>query len=222
MMMRSPISLVVGACLVACAGTSPNGESPRSTSAASGATVTIAEVPSTEPDETADAEPEPAEPKEPAVADDEGHHGPDDDAARERELAVALADLDIATIGALGQAPPGLPSAGPSGPQGSVAVGGTSTAGGTVSNASAVVARMRSRFRRCYNTSLKTDPKLHGSVTLVADIDAKGNVTRVVGTSKQLGPILGCLKAVVASSAFAPPTGGAATVSIPITFINTK
>jgi hypothetical protein len=184
--------------------------------------VPVAEIPSAEPDEAADAEQEAEEPEEPAVAADEGEDGPEDEAARPRAIADALAELDLATIGAIGQSPPGaVLGSGRTGPRGSVAVGGASTAGGTVSNASAVVAGMRGRFRRCYSVGLKADRNLQGTVTLVAHVDANGNVTRVDGKSKQLGPILGCLKAVVAGSTFAPPQGGAATVSIPI-FINKK
>lgn len=109
------------------------------------------------------------------------------------------------------------------GPTGNVSVGGAGVAGGAVSNASSVVARMKGRFRACYNSGLQSNPELQGSVMLVAKIGPNGGVQGVGGGGGALGPIVGCLKGVVASGGFSPPDNGVgATVSIPITFILQK
>ena len=106
------------------------------------------------------------------------------------------------------------------GPKGSAMVGGAGVAGGAVANASSVVARMRGRFRRCYQTGLNSNPEMQGSVTLVAKIGPNGEVRGVSGGGGGgLGAIVPCLKAVVGSGGFAPPDGGGATVTIPITFV---
>ena len=109
------------------------------------------------------------------------------------------------------------------GPRGSVAVGGAGVAGGSVGNASSVVARMRGRFRACYNQGLQSNPEMQGSVVLVAKIGPNGGVQGVGGGGGPLSPIMGCLKGVVSSGAFSPPDNGTgATVSIPITFVLQK
>ncbi len=105
------------------------------------------------------------------------------------------------------------------GPTGSVSVGGAGVAGGNVANASATVARMKGRFRQCYQTGLNSNPEMAGSVTLVAKIGANGEVKSVSGGGGALGPIVGCLKGVVSGGGFSPPEGGSAIVSIPITFV---
>ena len=54
---------------------------------------------------------------------------------------------------------------------------------------------------------------------MIANVGSNGEVTGVAGGGGALMPIVGCLKAVVASGAFSPPVGGTgATVSIPLTF----
>jgi hypothetical protein len=137
------------------------------------------------------------------------------------QLASELAELDVQTLGALGSGPSGAlapPPASPAGP-GSVSVGGAGVAGGTVANASAVVARMKGRFRACYQMGLASKPDLSGSVVLVARIGEQGQVESVSGGGSTLAAIIPCLKAVVQGASFAPPDGGSAVISIPITFV---
>lgn len=105
------------------------------------------------------------------------------------------------------------------GPKGDAVVGGAGVAGGSVANASSVVARMKGRFRACYQAGLNSNPELQGSVTLVAKIGPNGEVQSVSGGGGGLGAIVGCLKGVVASGGFSPPEGGSAVVTIPITFV---
>ena len=129
---------------------------------------------------------------------------------------------DIGETG--GQAGGGATTAGTAkaqeGPKGSAMVGGAGVAGGKVANASSVVARMRGRFRNCYNSGLKTNPEMAGSATLTAKIGPNGEVLSVGGgASGNLSAIVPCLKAVVRSGAFSPPEGGSAFISIPITFV---
>ena len=106
------------------------------------------------------------------------------------------------------------------GPKGRAIVGGAGVGGGKIANASSVVARMRGRFKACYQAGLRQNPEMAGSVSLVATIGPNGEVRGVSGGGGGgLGAIVGCLKAVVRSGAFAPPEGGSAVVSIPITFV---
>lgn len=106
------------------------------------------------------------------------------------------------------------------GPKGSVSVGGAGVSGGAVANASSVVARMRARFRHCYEQGLNSNPEMQGTVTLTAKVGPNGEVQSVGGGGGgSLSPIVGCLKAVVAGAQFAPPDGGGAIITIPISFV---
>ena len=130
---------------------------------------------------------------------------------------------DIGSTGASG-GPGGATAAGTAkkveGPKGSAMVGGAGVAGGTVANASSVVARMRGRFKRCYEQGLNSNPEMQGSVSLTAKIGPNGEVLSVGGGGGgSLGAIVPCLKAVVSSGGFAPPDSGSAIISIPITFV---
>ncbi|MCA9624129.1 MAG: cell envelope integrity protein TolA [Myxococcales bacterium] len=104
------------------------------------------------------------------------------------------------------------------GPTGSAQIAGTGQSGGAIANASAVVGRMRGRFRACYQQGLAIDPEMQGSAQLVAKVGTNGEVLSVSGGGAGLGPIMGCLRAVVQSGAFAPPEGGSGLVSISVIF----
>jgi hypothetical protein len=144
------------------------------------------------------------------------------------ELENELAELDISMLGALTSATPttqgvfgpdatshgtlvGDAAAPPATkkPRATVAIIGTAARGGTVHDVDAVVARMRNRFRRCYQAALDRDPTLSGKVEIDAEIGPHGEVrtVRVIGNQVPAGD---CLKGVVASAGFAPPEGGSA------------
>lgn len=92
--------------------------------------------------------------------------------------------------------------------------------GGTVANASRVVRSMRARFRGCYQTGLRSNPNIQGSITLTAKIGPNGNVKGIDEKGDGgLAPIIPCLKAVVSSGKFTPPQGGDSKVVIPIKFV---
>ena len=104
------------------------------------------------------------------------------------------------------------------GPTGEAAISATGQTGGVIPNAAGVVARMRGPFRACYQRGLDGNPEMQGSVNLMAKVGANGEVLSVSGTGGGLGPIMGCLKGVVQSAAFAPPEGGMGFVSISVHF----
>lgn len=93
--------------------------------------------------------------------------------------------------------------------------------GGQVSNASRVVANMRSGFRACYNQGLSENPDIAGSVRLTIHVGAAGAVTRVTTASTGSLPpaVVECVRARAAHARFAPPEGGRATIGVPVTFV---
>jgi len=138
------------------------------------------------------------------------------DPAQRDRIAELLAHLKEATEKEMAK-PEGAPSG--KAPRGSVSTS-AGVSGGSVANAARVVARMRGRFRACYQAGLASNPDMEGSVTLTAKIGPNGEVQSVGGGgSGDLAPIVPCLKAVVSGGGFAPPEGGGAVVTIPISFV---
>ncbi len=129
----------------------------------------------------------------------------------------------LATLGHSG-AGDGTASAGQAqkvkGPVGSVGVGGAAVSGGTVANASAVVAGMAAGFRRCYNRGLQENPDMKGTVRITAKIGPNGEVLGASpsGGGNLSGTVIGCVAGVVSSRSFSPPDGGGATIVIPVSF----
>ncbi|APR80825.1 Hypothetical protein A7982_06172 [Minicystis rosea] len=156
------------------------------------------------------------------------HIDRNDLAARERAAAIWNR---VATL----EGPSSIPSSSPapsaprpasdplagatSGLAGSSSIGGATLQGGSVSNASQVVAGMAPGFRRCYNRALQEDTKAQGSIRVTAKIDASGAVASLSETHQGLSPAtVSCLLAVVSPATFAPPSGGGATIVIPVNF----
>jgi hypothetical protein len=107
------------------------------------------------------------------------------------------------------------------GPKGSAKLGGTSVAGGQVSNASRVVARMRAGFRACYTRALAANPDASGRISLALRIGPGGEVTQVTASSSGNLPasVVNCVRSRAKAGRFAPPQGGSAVVSVPVNFI---
>src|SRR3954471_823580 len=106
------------------------------------------------------------------------------------------------------------------GPKGNANVGGANVSGGTVGNASRVVAGMRAGFRACYQRGLAENPDAAGSITLTIRVGAGGEVTGVSGSSGTLpASVVACVKARAQAASFDAPEGGSAVISVPVTFV---
>lgn len=107
------------------------------------------------------------------------------------------------------------------GPKGNANVGGAAVSGGTISDASRVVARMRAGFRACYQKGLAQNPDAQGNIRLTIRVGPGGEVTGVTATpSGNLPPaVVSCVEARARSAQFSPPEGGSAAVVVPVTFV---
>jgi len=93
--------------------------------------------------------------------------------------------------------------------------------GGDIFDAPTVVAGMRGGFRACYKRGLDEDPTMKGSVRITATVGANGEVKSAqpsVGGGKLSSTVVACLANRVRSAQFSPPSGGGATLVIPIIF----
>ena len=106
------------------------------------------------------------------------------------------------------------------GPKGSATVGGATMAVGSVSNGERVIASMRAGFRACYNRELQTNPDAEGRITLTIKVGPGGEVQSVTASpSGNLGSSVACVRARASAAQFAPPEGGTAVISVPVTFV---
>lgn len=107
------------------------------------------------------------------------------------------------------------------GPKGNASVGGAAVSGGTVSDASRVVARMRAGFRACYQRGLAQNPDAQGSIRLTIRVGPGGEVSGVSSApTGSLPPaVVSCVEARARSAQFSPPEGGSAVVVVPVTFV---
>ncbi|MEP7125784.1 MAG: AgmX/PglI C-terminal domain-containing protein [Byssovorax sp.] len=106
-------------------------------------------------------------------------------------------------------------------PVGHISVSPPTTGGGDLPDAGGVVAAMRGGFRACYNRGLADDPTMKGSVRITASVGPNGEVKSAspsVGGGSLSSSVVSCLAARVRSAQFSPPSGGGATVVIPIIF----
>src|SRR5690606_32688052 len=94
-------------------------------------------------------------------------------------------------------------------------------AGGKVSNASQVVARMKAGFRACYTRGLADNPDIQGRVTLTLRVGPGGEVTAVSASASGNLPssVVSCIKSRASAGRFAPPEGGAAAVTVPVVLV---
>lgn len=107
------------------------------------------------------------------------------------------------------------------GPRGSADLGNASVAGGSVSDASRVVAQMRAGFRACYNRGLAENPDIEGKIALSIKVGPTGQVASVSATKTGNIPdsVVECVKSRANSASFSPPQGGAAVVQVPVSFV---
>jgi outer membrane biosynthesis protein TonB len=130
----------------------------------------------------------------------------------------------LASIGATGKAA-GVGSgttAEVKGPKGSANIGDASVAGGTVSEAAQVVAKMRAGFRACYRRGQDENPDIEGKIALSIQVGPTGQVTSVTATKTGNLPqsVVDCVKSRASAANFSPPQGGGvAVVQVPVTFV---
>jgi hypothetical protein len=82
------------------------------------------------------------------------------------------------------------------------------------------VARLRPKFRACYQQGLRSDPTLAGRTHIKVRLDAEGNV--LMASAEQvtgLTPdVVKCLSSVLVETRFSAPADGSATLVVPIAF----
>lgn len=107
------------------------------------------------------------------------------------------------------------------GPKGNASVGGAAVSGGTVSNASRVVAGMRAGFRACYQRGLAENPDAAGSIRLTIRVGAGGEVAGVQASQSGSLPasVVSCVQARAQAAQFDAPEGGSAVIAVPVTFV---
>jgi outer membrane biosynthesis protein TonB len=82
------------------------------------------------------------------------------------------------------------------------------------------VASMQADFRACYRAAVQNHADVAGRVALVLSIAADGHVSDVKANTTSLpGSAVDCLKRRAALARFEPPKGGAAVITVPVTFV---
>jgi len=107
------------------------------------------------------------------------------------------------------------------GPKGNASVGGAAVSGGTISDASRVVAGMRAGFRACYQRGLNENPDAQGNIRLTIRVGPGGEVQGVNAAPSGSLPasVVSCVQARASAAQFSPPEGGSAVVVVPVTFV---
>jgi hypothetical protein len=97
-------------------------------------------------------------------------------------------------------------------------IGAATSTGGRIVDMVKVVAGMTPGFTRCYNTGLRQDPDMAGSVRVIAKVGPKGRVLSAApsGGDGLSTAVIACIIRVVEAATFSPPEGGNATITIPI------
>ncbi len=111
----------------------------------------------------------------------------------------------------------------PTGPKHDARIGPSKDIIGTVP-ADATVARLRVKFRRCYETGLNKNPDISGKVTLRITIGLSGAVESVSSTTSGNLPasVVQCVERAAKSRDFPPPQGAVAVIKVPVSFVNLK
>lgn len=97
-------------------------------------------------------------------------------------------------------------------------VGGVAVTGGDISNAARIIADLRDGLRECYRNDQSGGG---GSISLRLTIGATGAVTAVAAppSGDVSAGLVQCTTTQARAAKFEPPTGGAASVSFPVSFI---
>ncbi|MFO0677630.1 MAG: AgmX/PglI C-terminal domain-containing protein [Polyangiaceae bacterium] len=106
------------------------------------------------------------------------------------------------------------------GPKGD-ALPGAVSASVPVANAEATVAKLRGRFKACYQSGLSEDPTMSGKVVVSAKIGPNGEVENAsVASNTGLSPkVAACITRAVKNANFDPPGGSGSTIQIPVSFV---
>lgn len=77
---------------------------------------------------------------------------------------------------------------------------------------------MSPQFRACIQRGLTKDPKLSGSVTFVADVNANGTVASTEATEGQGfdKEVIGCMNRAILAAHFSPAPGDHVKIKIPV------
>lgn len=129
---------------------------------------------------------------------------------------------DLRELGTKGRGPEGTGNAvRTSGPIARADLANPATSGGSVSNAARTVAGMRAGLRACYQRGLDENPDASGSLRLTIRVGAGGEVVGVsVSPSGNLpASVVQCVTKHVRVAQFDAPEGGAAVISVPVTFV---
>jgi hypothetical protein len=99
--------------------------------------------------------------------------------------------------------------------------GGDAGVVGPIIDADKTIARLRPRFRKCYQDGLNVDPKMEGCVAVTARVTPEGDVeqsepTKVDGLSAD---VAACIATTIKTAKFSAPGGNGTTLNIPITFV---
>jgi len=92
-----------------------------------------------------------------------------------------------------------------------------------VSDADAVIAKLRPRFRQCYQTGLNENASMSGKATMVVKIAPNGEVQSVsVGSNEGLSNgVTSCVASHLQKATFTG-NGGVTTLNVPVTFVQSK
>lgn len=92
---------------------------------------------------------------------------------------------------------------------------------GAVSDAARVVAGLRSGFRSCYATSLKSDPSLAGALSVTIELDGDGRIAgvRTQSTGNLPPSLVACIASRVRAARFTVDGASRAVLTLPVTFV---
>jgi hypothetical protein len=90
-----------------------------------------------------------------------------------------------------------------------------------IPNAEATVARLRTGFRRCYNSGLASNPSLEGAITLTITVNASGDVMNVTKTGGLDPTVDDCIVRVARGANFEASRSGGK-VNVPVRFARVR